>query len=106
MLMNTRPDPAPAAHDRVYRGLRTRIMHGEIAPAQALTLRGIGKEFDVSMTPAREAVRRLVNNGVKVIEHGLLIDEETARLCADKGIVMSTQVAIFRMGAHVGDDPA
>ena len=38
-------------------------MHGEIAPGQALTLRGIGKEFDVSMTPAREAVRRLVAEG-------------------------------------------
>ncbi len=38
-------------------------MHGEIAPGEALTLRGIGKEFDVSMTPAREAVRRLVAEG-------------------------------------------
>ena len=32
-------------------------------PGQALTLRGLGKEFDVSMTPAREAVRRLVSEG-------------------------------------------
>jgi len=31
--------------------------------AQALTLRGIGKDYDVSMTPAREAVRRLVAEG-------------------------------------------
>jgi len=38
-------------------------MHGEIAPATALTLRGLGKEFGVSMTPAREAVRRLVAEG-------------------------------------------
>lgn len=53
----------PAAHDRVYRGLRARIMHGEIAPGQALTLRGIGKDYGVSMTPAREAVRRLVAEG-------------------------------------------
>jgi imidazolonepropionase-like amidohydrolase len=43
-----------------------------------------------------EAVRRLVDNGVKVIEHGLLIDDETARLCADRGIVISTQVLVFR----------
>ena len=64
MSATSRPtDAIPAAHDRVYRGLRTRIMHGEIAPGQALTLRGIGKEFDVSMTPAREAVRRLVAEG-------------------------------------------
>lgn len=54
---------APAAHDRVYRALRGQIMHGAIAPGQALTLRGIGKEFEVSMTPAREAVRRLVAEG-------------------------------------------
>lgn len=63
MLLTTRPADTSAAHDRVYRALRTRIMHGEIAPGQALTLRGIGKDFDVSMTPAREAVRRLVAEG-------------------------------------------
>jgi DNA-binding GntR family transcriptional regulator len=63
MLIAPRPDPAPAAHDRVYRGLRARIMHGEIAPGQALTLRGIAAEFDVSMTPAREALRRLSAEG-------------------------------------------
>ncbi len=38
-------------------------MYGEIAPGSALTLRGIGKEYGVSMTPAREAVRRLVAEG-------------------------------------------
>ncbi len=52
-----------AAHDQVYRRLRGRIMHGDIPPGQALTLRGIGREYDVSMTPAREAVRRLVAEG-------------------------------------------
>lgn len=63
MLLNTRPADTSAAHDRVYRALRTRIMHGEVPPGQPLTLRGIGKDFDVSMTPAREAVRRLVAEG-------------------------------------------
>lgn len=57
------PDPTGAAHDRVYRTLRTRIMHGELEPGTALTLRGIGKQFGVSMTPAREAARRLVAEG-------------------------------------------
>ena len=52
-----------AAHEQVYRQLRSRIMHGEIMPGHALTLRGIGEEFEVSMTPAREAVRRLVAEG-------------------------------------------
>jgi DNA-binding GntR family transcriptional regulator len=63
MLISPRPDPAPAAHDRVYRGLRSRIMHGEVAPGKALTLRGIATEFEVSMTPAREALRRLSAEG-------------------------------------------
>ncbi|MDC0739192.1 GntR family transcriptional regulator [Cognatishimia sp. SS12] len=64
MLSQPRPtEYATSAHDRVYRGLRSRIMHGEIAPGQALTLRGIGAEYEVSMTPARESVRRLVAEG-------------------------------------------
>ncbi|WP_114292548.1 GntR family transcriptional regulator [Pseudosulfitobacter sp. DSM 107133] len=53
----------PAAHDRVYRQLRSRIMHGDIPPGQALTLRGVAKDYEVSMTPVREAVRRLVAEG-------------------------------------------
>ncbi|MEM7075041.1 MAG: GntR family transcriptional regulator [Pseudomonadota bacterium] len=55
--------PLGVAHERVYRGLRGRIMHGEVSPGQALTLRGIGSDFGVSMTPAREAVRRLSAEG-------------------------------------------
>ncbi len=57
------PDPSSSAHERVYRNLRARILHGEIEPGAALTLRGIGREFGVSMTPAREAVQRLVAEG-------------------------------------------
>jgi len=64
MLIHSKAtEPTGAAHDRVYRALRVRILHGEIHPGQALTLRGIGKDFDVSMTPAREAARRLVAEG-------------------------------------------
>ncbi len=63
MIQPRAQDNTTAAHERVYRTLRTRIMHGEIGPGQALTLRGIGKDFGVSMTPAREAVRRLVAEG-------------------------------------------
>ena len=56
-----------AAHEYVYRGLRTRIMHGEILPATSMTLRGIGKDYSVSMTPAREAVRRLIAEGALML---------------------------------------
>ncbi len=43
-----------------------------------------------------EAVTRLVENGVKCIEHGLLIDEETARLVKKNDVAISTQLVIFR----------
>ena len=58
------PDsPTVAAHERLYRALRAQVMHGDLAPGQALTLRGLARTFGVSMTPAREAVRRLVAEG-------------------------------------------
>ena len=57
------PSQPGAVHDRVYRTLRSRIMFGEILPGVSMTLRGLGEEFGVSMTPAREAVRRLVAEG-------------------------------------------
>ncbi|MFT6675655.1 MAG: DNA-binding GntR family transcriptional regulator [Sulfitobacter sp.] len=64
MTLTARPSEATTlAHDRVYRGLRSRIMHGDLPPGHPLTLRGIGKEYGVSMTPAREAVRRLAAEG-------------------------------------------
>ncbi|WBU54625.1 GntR family transcriptional regulator [Paracoccus sp. SCSIO 75233] len=53
----------PTAHERLYRNLRARILVGELPPGQALTIRGIASEFGVSMTPAREAVRRLATEG-------------------------------------------
>ncbi|MFV2053673.1 GntR family transcriptional regulator [Aliiroseovarius sp. YM-037] len=64
MLIQPRQnEPATAAHDRVYRQLRSQIMYGELPPGEPLTLRGLGKTFGVSMTPAREAVRRLAAEG-------------------------------------------
>ena len=56
-------DPNASAHERVYRTLRLQVLHGEMAPGQAMTLRGLAAQFGVSMTPAREAVRRLVAEG-------------------------------------------
>jgi DNA-binding GntR family transcriptional regulator len=63
MLIDSKSGGTTAAHDKLYRSLRTRIMHGELAPGEALTLRGIGKDYGVSMTPVREAMRRLVAEG-------------------------------------------
>jgi DNA-binding GntR family transcriptional regulator len=64
MLIKSRlADPNAAAHERVYKSLRQQVMHGELPPGQALTIRGIAEQFSVSMTPAREAVRRLAAEG-------------------------------------------
>ncbi|MGL4235056.1 GntR family transcriptional regulator [Tabrizicola sp.] len=63
-MLTPRPtDPNASAHERLYRSLRQQVMHGELDPGQPLTLRGLGKSYGVSMTPAREAVRRLVAEG-------------------------------------------
>ena len=43
-----------------------------------------------------EAITRLVENGVRCIEHGLLIDDKTARLVADNDVAISTQLVIYR----------
>jgi len=64
MSLTARPSEATmVAHDRLFRDLRSRIMYGDLPPGHALTLRGLGKEYGVSMTPARESVRRLVAEG-------------------------------------------
>ena len=61
MTAKTLPETAePPAHERVYRALRARILSGEMAPGDQVTLRGLAEELGVSMTPAREAMRRLV----------------------------------------------
>lgn len=54
---------AERTHERIYRTLRLRIMHGEFAPAQTLTLRQLAADFGTSMMPVRDSLRRLVAEG-------------------------------------------
>ena len=56
-------DLSLSSHEAVYRALRVSIMHGELEPGQSVTIRGLASNFGVSMTPAREAVRRLSAEG-------------------------------------------
>ena len=53
----------PTAHELVYRRLRGEIMNGAMPPGKALTLRGVAADFGLSITPVREAVRRLCAEG-------------------------------------------
>lgn len=64
MSRTPRPsDTGQPSHERLYRALRQQIMHGELEPGQAMTLRGLADRFGVSTTPAREALRRLSAEG-------------------------------------------
>ena len=56
-------DLSLTSHEAVYRALRVMIMHGELEPGQSVTIRGLASKFGVSMTPARDAVRRLSAEG-------------------------------------------
>jgi len=51
------------AHEVVYRRIRDKILFGDLAPGQAVTIQGLGAECGVSMTPVREAIRRLTAEG-------------------------------------------
>src|SRR5215217_555952 len=46
--------------DRVHIELRDRLMGGELAPGQKMSLRSVAESLGVSMMPVREAVARLV----------------------------------------------
>ena len=51
------------AHEVVYRTLRDRILFGDLAPGQAVTIQGLTTDLKAGMTPVREAIRRLMAEG-------------------------------------------
>ncbi len=62
--MNPRaPAPEATAQEQAYASLRQRILIGDLAPGQRLTLRGLATELGLSPTPVREALRRLAAEG-------------------------------------------
>lgn len=59
--------PLPV-HEQVYQDLRARILHGEMAPGQAVTIKGLTEILDAGITPVREAIRRLISDGALVFQ--------------------------------------
>lgn len=53
-------DTAVTHQEWVYRQLKEAILSGRFVPGRSITLRGIAAMLDVSLTPVREALRRLV----------------------------------------------
>lgn len=52
--------------ERLYAALRTAIMHGDFAPEQALKPQAIAQNGGVSLAVAREALLRLVGEGMAI----------------------------------------
>ena len=48
----------------VYQQLRDEILNGRISPRERLTEPKLGKLYDVSRTPVREALSRLLSDGL------------------------------------------
>ena len=53
----------PTAHETIYQKIRDKLLFGELEPGQAVTIHGLVGEFNISMTPVREAIRRLIAEG-------------------------------------------
>ena len=49
--------------ERVYRRVRSALVGGRLPPGHRLVNRALAQEFGVSLTPIREALMRLVNEG-------------------------------------------
>jgi DNA-binding GntR family transcriptional regulator len=68
--MGLRPKVArirqPSMRDGAYGALRDAFDTGQFAPGDTLTLQGLADQLGISLTPVREAVRRLVAEGALI----------------------------------------
>ena len=62
--------------DSVYDQLVKKILSGEIAPGERLTMDALAKQLDVSVMPVREALRRLqANNFITIHKRKIVVNE-------------------------------
>jgi DNA-binding GntR family transcriptional regulator len=59
-----------SSSERAYRELRGRILSGELAPSTRLVEQRVAEELAVSRTPVREALKRLMSEGLVRVEAG------------------------------------
>jgi len=71
-VMSTSPTLDPLERntlwDRAYASLRSALMAGRFAPGQRIVLRDVAEQLDISLTPVRDAVNRLIAE--RVLERG------------------------------------
>ena len=87
-----RLDPV-TLRDNAYGALRDAFTRGAFAPGDTLSLRALADQMGVSMTPVREAVRRLVAEGalVDTPSRTLMVPPFDARRAAD---LMAARLAL------------
>jgi DNA-binding GntR family transcriptional regulator len=61
--------PHKAMRGGVYSGIRASLVRGRYGPGEKLVLRQLAEEYKVSLTPVREALHRLIAEGVLTQEH-------------------------------------
>lgn len=60
----------PSAADKAYEILKQRVVGGSFAPAAQLKEEHLARELDISRTPVRAALKRLVEDGLAIAEPG------------------------------------
>ena len=78
--------------DEVYQHLRTAILEGEYAPGDKLGEAELGERLGVSRTPIREAVQRLVQEGLLAASanRGVWVRQVSAQEARDTYLVRET----------------
>ena len=51
------------SHERIHARVRDMVLHGDLAPGEAVTIQGLCDRLGAGMTPVREAIRRLTAEG-------------------------------------------
>src|SRR5471030_2914855 len=64
LLSSMGPMSEPTLKLRVYEGIKQLILSGKLRPGQKLAERDLGERLKVSRTPIREALGRLVQDGL------------------------------------------
>ena len=97
----------PSLQDKIYRELRQKIMLGDLRPGHSLTLRGLAQLYGVSMTPAREVLRRLAAEGALIVTNTgrfmtpILSNERLEELNALRGLLEPEIAARALPRAHL-----
>lgn len=91
----------PTAREQVASALRRAIVRGELAPGEKLHPAQIAERYDVSQTPAREAVQLLASEGLVRINsfRGAHVSEVTAEEYEELYLM---RVGLEGLGARLG----